>query len=86
MTWSDTKGLVVISLSSYTAKRSKLIRSGRYTHGDHYQDGYVAMLYETLQDLSTTDQLYPFNMDGVRRLIFAYNRLTEEKVPDVWKD
>lgn len=86
MTWQDIKELIVISLSNYTAKRSKIIRSGKYTSGDHYQDGYVAMLYETLQDLSIVDEMYPFTISQTRRLIFAYNRLSGEKIIDVWKD
>ena len=86
MTWNSLKGIIVWSMSSYVSRRSSIMRSGKYMSGDHYQDGYIAMLYETLQDLSSADELYPFSTHDVRRLIFAYNRLSGEKVIDVWKD
>ena len=86
MTWQNIKELIVTSLSTYTSKRSKLMMSGKYTSGDHYQDGYIVMLYETLQDLSSVDQFYPLTVVGIRKLIFAYNRLSGERVIDVWKD
>jgi hypothetical protein len=84
MTWSNIKSLLSSSLSTYTAKRIALIRRGKYTSGDHYQDGYVAMLYETLNELSSTDDFYPLDIPSTRYTIRTFNKLTGEKVPDVW--
>jgi hypothetical protein len=84
MIWTDIKSLLNSSLSVYSAKRVELLRCGKYTSSDHYQDGYVAMLYETLQELLLSDSFYPLDKESVRKLIYAFNRLTGEKVPDIW--
>lgn len=84
MTYSDIKSLLNQALSTYSAERTSLMRKGRYTSGDHYADGFVAMAYETLQELKCDETLYPLGRDGARRLIYAFNRLTGEKVPDIW--
>ena len=84
MIWTDIKSLLSSELSSYCDKRTLLIRSGKYTSGDHYQDGYISMLYETLQELLSDDTFYPLSKDANRKLIYVFNRLTGGKVPDVW--
>jgi len=86
MTWGQIKLLLDNSLSTYSSNRCKLLRKGKYTSGDHYKDGYIAMVYETLKELSPTDSMYPFDTVKTRILIAAYNRLTGDKVEDVWSD
>ena len=84
MIWSDIKSLLSSESSVYCDKRVSLVRSGKYTSGDHYQDGYVSMIYETIQELLSNDTFYPIGKDNTRKLIYAFNRLTGGKVPDVW--
>ena len=86
MTWTDIKSLLNDAMANYTAKRAKLLRRGKYSGGDHWNDGTVAMLYETIQEMNQTDEYDPIDKAGVRRLIYAFNRLTGEKVPDVWSE
>ena len=84
MIWTDIKSLLNSEMSTYSLSRSSLIRSGKYTSGDHYQDGYVSMIYETLQELLASDTFYPIGKDATRNLIYSFNRLTGGKVPDIW--
>lgn len=84
MIWTDIKSLLDSEMSSYSSRRTKLVRAGKYSSGDHYQDGFISMLYETMQELNADDELYPFNFDSTRKLIYSFNRLTGCKVPDVW--
>ena len=84
MTWININGLLNEAMSVYTSKRTKLMRSGKYTSGDHYQDGYTSMLYETIKELSSEDEFYPLDELKTRSLIGAFNRITGENVPSVW--
>lgn len=84
MTWLNIKSSLALGMSNYTAKRCKLLRRGKYMAGDHYQDGMVAMCYETILESSPIDDFYPMSIIDIRRLIFSFNNLTGETVPDVW--
>lgn len=84
MTFDEMKTLLNGSLSVYTAKQTDKMRAGTYNYSDHWRDGFVAMLYETIMELSMTDDYYPLDKTGIRRLIFAFDRYTGESVPDVW--
>ena len=84
MTWGNIKAELEQALSDYTADRCKLLRKGKYTAGDHWRDGYVAMVHETLVELSPLDDMYPFTVYDTRVLIGAFNRLTSKNVVDVW--
>lgn len=86
MTFSEVKGLMAKQLSSYYTKRCDLMRKGKYTAGMQYNDGYVAMLFETINEIQEEDEYYPLSKAYTRRLIFAFNRLTGSYVPDVWED
>lgn len=84
MTWGNIKADLDEALSQYSAERCILMRRGKYTAGDHWRDGYVAMVYETLMELSPIDDMYPFDTYKTRVLIGAFNRLTSKHVLDVW--
>lgn len=84
MNWGNIKAELEQSLSNYSAERCKLMRKGKYTAGDHWRDGYVAMVHETLMELSPLDEMYPFSTYQARVLIGAFNRLTSTNVADVW--
>lgn len=84
MTWGNIKAALDQAMSDYSAERCKIMRSGKYSSGDHWKDGYVAMLHETLQEVSPLDDMYPFTDYDVRVLIGAFNRLTSKSVSDVW--
>lgn len=86
MTYGNIKAEIDQAMSDYTAERCKLIRRGKYSTGDHWHDGYTAMVYETLMELSPLDDLYPFGTYATRVLIGTFNRLTSKHVMDVWTD
>jgi len=84
MIWGDIKSFLNLALSTYSQKRTALIRRGKYSSGDHYQDGYVAMIYETLNELDESNDFYPLGLLSTRYAIRSFNKLTGEKVPEVW--
>lgn len=84
MNWLTLKGVLSTGLSTYTGKQTVKMRRGKYLSGDNYRDGYIAMLYETIQELTDEDTYYPLDLVKTRDLIFAFNKLTAERVPDVW--
>lgn len=86
MIYGNIKAEIEQAFSDYTAERCVLMRRGKYTGGDHLKDGYVAMAYETLMELSPLDDMYPFGTYSTRVLIGAFNRLTSKSVMDVWTD
>jgi hypothetical protein len=86
MTWVNIKELLNSALSNYSAKRTAIIRRGKYSSGDHWKDGYVSMLYETINELNIDDDFYPVDVLSTRFMIRSFNKLTGEKVPDIWTD
>jgi hypothetical protein len=62
------------------------MRKGKYTAGMHYNDGYAAMLFESVMELEEGDSYDPVTKAGARKMIVAFNKLTSSTVPDVWDD
>ena len=84
MTFSEIKGSMAAAMSTFTGQRTNLMRIGKYTTGMHYSDAYAAMIIETITELNESETYYPLDKDGVRSLIYAFNRITSSSVPDVW--
>ena len=86
MNYGNIKAQLEEAFSQYTGDRCKILRRGKYTAGDHWKDGYITMVYETLSELSPDDTMYPFGLYSTRVLVGAFNRLTSRSVMDVWTD
>ena len=80
----DIIPLLNAAMSRFSASISVKMRSGNVTSLDHTRFGIVSMLFNSLIEVNRSDGLYPLGRDGARRLIYAFNRLTGEVVPDVW--
>ena len=84
MTWGDIKSLLSIAMSDYSTNRCEKLRVAKYSDGDHWKDGYLSMIYETLIEISPIDDMYPFDTTKTRRLIMTFNNLTSKSVENVW--
>lgn len=86
MTWGEIKLSLDIAMSDYSTKRGGTLRSGKYTTGDHWKDGYIAMVFKTLKEISPINEMYPMDEKKVKRLIWCFNNLTSGHVENVWSD
>ena len=84
MTWGDVKSLLSTAMSDYSTKRCGKLRSAKYSDGDHWKDGYLSMVYETLIEISPIDDMYPFDTIKTRQLIMTFNNLTSKSVENIW--
>jgi len=84
MTWGEIKLSLDIAMSDYATKRCGPLRSAKYTSGDHWKDGYIAMVFRTLKEISPIDEMYPMDKNKVEKLIRCFNNLTSEHVENVW--
>ena len=86
MTYSDILSLMDDAITSYVEDEQVKLRSGKYSSGDNWKDGYIGMLIESIQDQRPEDNFYPLTHDKVRKLIFTFNKMTFQRVPDIWDD
>jgi hypothetical protein len=86
MVFDNIKATLGKQLSIYSGRQTAVMRKGKYTAGMHYNDGYAAMLFESIMETEESDNFHPLGKEGIRSLIFAFNRLTKSSVPDVWED
>ena len=84
MTWTELQAFLDEATSNYVTERVKIMKAGEYLSNDHFKDGYVGMIIETLQELLPDDDYYPLDVTKVRTLIYTLNRLTYQRVPDIW--
>lgn len=86
MTWSDIINQLNSEYSLYMNSQSDKLRRGKYVDSDNYRDGYVSMIFETLSELSPSDEYNPLDKPKVRRMISAFNRLTKAHVTNTWNE
>jgi hypothetical protein len=84
MTWTELQAFLDEATSNYVADRELLMKGGQYLSNDHFKDGYIGMIIETLQEVLPEDDYFPLDVNKVRALIYTFNRLTYQRVPDIW--
>jgi hypothetical protein len=86
MTFEQVKATLGMQLSNFYTVRTVTMRKGKYTAGMHFNDGYAAMLFETIMELEESETYSPMTKATTRELIRAFNKITASTVPDVWDD
>jgi hypothetical protein len=84
MIYSDILSSLDGAISDYVDRQIRRMQMGKYSYTDHWRDGYIAMLNETLYDQRPEDDYYPLSHHKVRKLIATFNKITYQKVPDIW--
>lgn len=85
MEFNDIKSILCTNMSKYIIRLSEKGRSGKLYSGELIKSNYVSMVFETIGELVVDDEYAPLDRESVRKLLYAFNRLTASATPDVWE-